>query len=146
MAVSVKTALLQEESKSEPSTDPWQDDQPQLKQDTIDGDDRNQAPALSMREMLAQRGVKGFCKAMPQALKDTAPHISQAEIEKEERAEIKPKTNIAQMSLVEINDYLTDPILRAQLMPQLWDSNYELITDYLGQIIGVKAPPPPEEE
>lgn len=105
------------ESKSEPSTDPWKDDQPQL----------------SMREMLAARKVKGFCKAMPK--------VSQAEIEKEERAEIKPKTNIATMAIAEINDYLKDPILRAQLMPQLWDSDYELITDYLGQIIGVKAPP-----
>jgi len=103
--------------------------------------------------MLAKRGVKGFCKPMPQVLKDTAPrhevsplgHISQAEIEKEERAEIKPKTNIATMAIAEINDYLKDPILRAQLMPQLWDSDYELITDELGQIIGVKAPPAAEE-
>lgn len=110
-----------ESQKESPTPDPWKDDKPQL----------------SMREMLAARKVKGFCKAMPK--------ISQAEIEAEERAEIKPKTNIAQMSLVEINDYLKDPILRAQLMPQLWDSDYELITDYLGQIIGVKAPPAEEE-
>ena len=118
-----------ESQKEPPTPDPWKDDKPLLK-DTAEH-------KLSMREMLAQRGVKGFCKAMPK--------VSQAEIEKEERAEIKPKTNIAQMSLVEINDYLKDPILRAQLMPQLWDSDYELITDYLGQIIGVKAPPAEEE-
>jgi hypothetical protein len=109
------------ESQKEPSTDPWQDDQPQP----------------TMREMLAARKVKGFCQAMPK--------VSQAEIEKEERAEIKPKTNIATMAIAEINDYLKDPILRAQLMPQLWDSDYELITDELGQIIAVKAPPPVEE-
>ena len=109
------------EGKSEPSTDPWQDDRPQP----------------TMREMLAARKVKGFCQQMPK--------ISQAEIEAEERAEIKPKTNIATMAIAEINDYLKDPILRKQLMPQLWDSNYELILDYLGQIIGVKAPPPVEE-
>jgi hypothetical protein len=103
------------ESKSEPPTpDPWKDDRPQL----------------SMREMLAARGVKGFCKAMPK--------VSVQEVEAEERKQRKSKTNIAQMSLVEINDYLKDPILRAQLMPQLWDSDYELILDYLGQIIGVK--------
>jgi hypothetical protein len=110
-----------ESQKEPPTSDPWKDDQPQL----------------SMREMLAKRGIKGFCKAMPK--------MSQAEIEKEERAEIKPKTNIATMAIAEINDYLKDPILRAQLMPQLWDSNYELITDELGQIIAVKAPPVAEE-
>ncbi|NJL51746.1 MAG: hypothetical protein HC930_05105 [Hydrococcus sp. SU_1_0] len=87
-------------------------------------------PQLTMREMLAARGIKGFVKSMPK--------VSQAEIEAEERAEIKPKTNIATMAIAEINDYLQDPILRAQLTPQLIDSDYELILDYLGQIIGVK--------
>lgn len=119
--VSIEAAKApQIEGKSEPPTsDPWKDERPQL----------------SMREMLVQRGVKGFCKAMPK--------VSQAEIEKEERAEIKPKTNIATMAIAEINNYLKDPILRAQLTPQLIDSNYELITDELGQIIAVK---PPAEE
>ena len=87
-------------------------------------------PRLSLRKMLAARGVKGFCKSMPK--------VSKAEIEKEERAEIEPKTNIATMAIAEINDYLTDPILRAQLTPQLYQSDYELITDELGQIIKVK--------
>ena len=110
------TRTPQLEAKSEPSTsDPWSDD------------DR---PQLSMREMLAERGVKGFCKPMPK--------VSQAELEAQERKQKKPKTNIAQMSLIEINDYLTDPILRAQLTPQLIDSDYELITDELGQIIRVE--------
>jgi hypothetical protein len=132
------------EGKSEPSTDPWKDERPDAQRSGA-----NPLGQPTMREMLAARKVKGFCpkgyrsayKAMPKVLKDTAPHISQAEIEKEERAEIKPKTNIATMAIAEINDYLKDPILRKQLMPQLWDSNYELILDYLGQIIGVKAPP-----
>ena len=66
------------------------------------------------------------------------PKVSQAEIEEDERRQTKPKTNIETMTIAEINDYLTDPILRAQLTPQLIQSNYELITDYLGQIIGVK--------
>ncbi|MEL6931349.1 MAG: hypothetical protein AAFO95_22405, partial [Cyanobacteria bacterium J06600_6] len=96
-----------------PSPDPWSEgEQPNL------------------REMLAQRKIKGFAKAMPQ--------VSQAEIEAEERKQIKPKTNIAAMSLAEINDYLKDPILRAQLTPQLIDSDYELITDELGQIIRIE--------
>ena len=117
-----------------PSTeDPWsEDDQP-----TIDSDLKPQpqafeedAPQLTMREMLEARGVKGFCKPMPK--------VSKEEAKAEEKKQTKPKTNIAQMSLAEINEYLTDPILRAQLTPQLIDSSYELITDYLGQIIGVK--------
>jgi hypothetical protein len=128
------------DGKSEPSTDPWKDERPDAQRSGA-----NPLGQPTMREMLAARKVKGFCKAMPKVLKDTAPHISQAEIEKEERAEIKPKTNIATMAIAEINDYLKDPILRKQFMPQLWDSNYELILDYLGQIIGVKAPPPVEE-
>ncbi|MEO1672252.1 MAG: hypothetical protein AAFR77_15995 [Cyanobacteria bacterium J06631_2] len=82
---------------------------------------------------------------MPQALKDTAPHISQAEVKAEKRARTKPKLNIANMAIAEINDYLKDSILRAQLTPQLIKSDYGLITDELGQIIGVKAPPPSEE-
>lgn len=97
------------------SEDPWSED------------DR---PQPTMREMLAQRGVKGFCKPMPK--------VSQAEVAAEERKQIKPKTNIAQMSLAEINEYLTDSVLRAQLTPQLIDSDYELITDELGQIIRIK--------
>ena len=87
-------------------------------------------PKPSLREMLEARGVKGFCKPMPK--------VSQAEVEAEKRKQIKPKTNIATMSLTEINEYLKDLILRAQLTPQLFESDYELITDYLGQIIGVK--------
>ena len=66
------------------------------------------------------------------------PKVSQAEIAAEERKQTKPKTNIAQMSLAEINDYLKDPILRAQLTPQLMQSDYELITDEVGQIIRIK--------
>jgi hypothetical protein len=115
------------ENKSEPSTpDPWIIEESK--------------PQLSMREMLANRGVKGFCKPMPK--------VSEYELAKEEREQTKPKTpktNIAQMSVAEINDYLTDPIFRKQIMPQLWDSDYGLITDEVGQIIGVEPPPPVEE-
>ena len=123
------------EAKSEPSTsDPW------IEESKPDAQRSGAYPQvyplgnplgqLSMREMLAERGVKGFCKPMPK--------VSQAELEAQERKQKKPKTNIAQMSLAEINEYLTDPILRAQLAPQLFDSDYELITDELGQIIRIK--------
>ena len=116
--IAAKTPQLESLSESVIS-DPWTDEE---------------KPKVSMREMLAQMGVKGFCKPMPK--------VSEEELAKEEREQTKPKTNITQMSVAEINDYLTDPILRKQLMPQLWDSDYELITDELGQIIAVEPPPP----
>ena len=82
-----KNSQLEDKSKS-PAADPWnEDDEPQ--------------PTL--REMLAAREVKGFCKQMPK--------VSKAEVKAEERKQIKPKTNIAVMAISEINDYLTDPIL-----------------------------------
>ncbi len=122
-AVIIAAKTPKQESLSESViSDPWTDEE---------------KPKVSMREMLAQMGVKGFCKPMPK--------VSEEKLAKEKREQRKPKTNIATMAIAEINDYLTDPILRAQLMPQLWDSDYELITDYLGQIIGVKAPPAAEE-
>ena len=114
-----KTTPQLESKTQQPTPDPWTD-QPQAESE----------PQPTMREMLAARGVKGFCQQMPK--------VSKAEVKAEERKQIKPKTNIAVMAISEINDYLTDPILRAQLTPQLIDSNYELISDELGQIIKVK--------
>jgi hypothetical protein len=116
------------ESQKEPPTDPWQDDKP-----------------LTMREMLAKRGVKGFCQAMPKVSASEAEAEAKKEAEALQRQQMNYKTHLNQMSVDEINELVKDPILRAQLMPQLWDSDYELITDYLGQIIGVKAPPVAEE-
>lgn len=79
---------------------------------------------------LGKRNLKGFVKKMPQ--------VSIAESESEELAHRKSKLNISRMSMAEINESLQDPILRKELMPQLWSSDYELITDELGQIIGVE--------
>ena len=98
----------------------------------------SEKPQLSWSEMLAERGVKGFAKTIPKASKDSISNISQTESEAEDRKQTKSKIHIAQLSLAEINDYLKDPILRVQLTPQLFHSNYELITDELGQYIGVK--------
>jgi len=124
--ISAARTNLQLEAKSEnnsstipPISDPWTD---------------SDSP-LTLREMAAKRKIKGFgfVKAMPQA--------SQSEVKADARQSTKSKTNISQMSMAEINEYLTDPVLRAQLAPQLMKSDYELITDELGRIIGVKAPP-----
>ena len=129
------------ESKNSPPVppspeDPWTED---------DQRTEDEQPSLSMREILAERGVKGFAKAMPKVSKAEAEAEALIESEARQRQQMNRKTHISQMSLAEINEYLTDPILRAQLTPQLFKSDYELITDYLGQIIGVKAPPPAEE-
>ncbi|ELS03474.1 hypothetical protein Xen7305DRAFT_00031980 [Xenococcus sp. PCC 7305] len=89
---------------------------------------------LTMREMLSlklgSRNLKGFVKKMPQ--------VSPAEAIADERVNKKPKMNISRMSMAEINESLQDPILRKELMPQLWPSDYQLITDELGQIIAVE--------
>ena len=93
-----------------PTEDPWSEED---------------KPSLSMREMLEARGVKGFCKPMPKvsqaeieaALKDTASH--------KERKQTNRKTHLNQMSLAEINELVKDPIFRAQLTPQLMQSNYD---------------------
>ena len=106
---------------------------PPVPQSSCDPWTEDDKPQPTMREMLAARGVKGFCKPMPK--------VSQAEVEAEERQAMKPKTNITQMSLAEINDYLADPVLRKQIMPQLWHSDYELITNEYGDIIEVRRSP-----
>jgi hypothetical protein len=95
-------------------------------------------PQLTMREMLAARGVKGFCKAMPKVSREEAEAEAKKEAEALKRQQMNRKTHLNQMSVDEINELVKDPILRAQLTPQLINSNYELILDYLGQIIGVK--------
>ena len=111
-------------SKSEVTTpDPWTDDE---------------EPQLTMREMLTQklgaRNLKGFVKEMPQVSSVEA----EAEAAKEELAKKNTKINISRMTMAEINESLRDPILRKELMPQLWRSDYELITDELGKIIAVE--------
>jgi len=137
-----KTAQL--EGKSEPPTpDPWNEGD--LHQPSTLDSQTNDKPQLSMREMLAERRVKGFCKPMPKVSRKEAEAEAKAESEAIARTQMNHKTHLSQMSLDEINELVKDPIFRTQLAPQLIDSNYELITDYLGQIIGVKAPPPSEE-
>ncbi|MEL6442150.1 MAG: hypothetical protein AAFQ80_23260 [Cyanobacteria bacterium J06621_8] len=110
-------------------SDPWID--------SDSNNDNNTNPQLTLREMAAKRKIQGLCQPMPS--------VSESFVKAETRRERSPKTNINQMSMAEINDYLTDPVLRAELTPQLMGSNYELITDEMGRIIGVKAPPPAQE-
>ena len=92
----------------------------------------------SLREMLEARGIKGFCKPMPKVSRAEAEAEAKAESEAIKRQQMNYKTHLNQMSLDEINELLKDPISRTELTPQLFHSNYKLMTDYLGQIIGVK--------
>ena len=88
--------------------------------------------------MLEARGVKGFCKEMPKVSRAEAEAEAKAESEAIKRQQMNYKTHLNQMSVDEINELLEDPISRAELTPQLFNSNYELILSHLGQIIGVK--------
>ena len=117
------TSTSLNKSKEVPPTDSWSEES---------------EPKPSLREMLAARGVKGFCKPMPKVSKAEAEAEVKAESEAIKRQQMNYKTHLNQMSLDEINELLKDPISRTELTPQLIDSNYELITDYLGQIIKVE--------
>ena len=126
------TSTSLNKSKEVPlSSDPWSD---RPKDTHCDRDERQP----TMREILAERGVKGFCKPMPKVSREEAEAEAKAESEAIKRQQMNYKTHLNQMSLDEINELLKDPISRTELTPQLINSKYELITDYLGQIIRVK--------
>ncbi len=115
--------------------DPWIDES-----QTESSSDDDDSPKMSLREMLTlklgDRNLKGFVKQMPQ--------VSQAEVKASELANRNSKVNISCMTMAEINESLQDPILRKELTPQLWYSDYVFITDELGEIIKVERAP--EEE
>ena len=119
--------------KNEEISDPWTDEEEGSS--ACESSTKPTEPAPTLRELLTQklgnRNLKGFVKAMPK--------VPTSEVRDEERRAMKPKTNISSMSIGEINNYLSDPILRKQIMPQLWHSSYRLITDELGEVIAVTA-------
>ena len=123
--------------RKEETSDPWQDEFSSVS-DQPHEETATKEPAPTLRELLTQklgsRNLKGFVKAMPK--------VSKSEVEAIDSQ--KTKTKISQMSIAEINDYLSDPILRKQIVPQLWHSSYRLITDELGEVIAVE--PSVEEE
>lgn len=108
---------------SQPPEDPWTEE------------DR---PQLSMREMLEARGVKGFCKPMPKVSRKEAEAEFLAESEAIARAQMNRKTHISQMSVAEINELLTDPIIRKELTPQIiLNDKFDVVTDNLGEVLAV---------
>ena len=122
-------ASPQSNSSEVTTPDPWSDES------HTDDDD---SPKMSLREMftlrLGKRNPKGFVKKMPQVSQEEV----EAEAAKEELASRNGKVKINRMTIAEINESLQDPILRKVLTPQLWHSDYALITDELGEIIGVE--------
>ncbi len=148
-------ALPQLESKPEsPTPDPWMDksssepepsseeDKPESKPQQRDYSSGNKfresRPQLSMREMLAQRKVKGFCKSMPKVSREEVEAEAKAESKAIARAQMNRKTHINQMSLNEINELLTDPIVRKELTSQIiLNDKFDVVTDNLGEVLAV---------
>ncbi|MEO1467381.1 MAG: hypothetical protein AAFR89_14425, partial [Cyanobacteria bacterium J06633_1] len=96
-------------SDPDPTTDPW-----------VEGDceaSRRHREKPNLKEMLAQRKIKGFVRAMPQVSKSEAAAEARAESCASKQQQMNRKTHISQMSLAEINELLTDPIIRKELTP-----------------------------
>ena len=115
---------------SELSSDPWMDEKGEEEEE----EETQSQPKMRelLTDVLGECNQSGVVKAMPKG--------SGAEVEAASRAGMKSTTAIRQMSIAEINDYLADPILRKELMPQLMRSDYEFVTNEYGDIIGVKRP------
>ena len=124
-------AESQTESHTELQTESQAESQTESHTESSSDDD---SPKLSWRQMLTEKfgdcNPKGFVKQMPQ--------VDPAEVKAKKLANRNNNVRISRMTLAEINDALQDPILRKALYPQLWRSDYELIMDELGQIIGVE--------
>ena len=106
-----------------PTSDPWTED--------------NQS--LTIKELLSQSKVKGFGLAMPKVSSETAEAEAKAESETLRKQRMNRKTHINQMSIDEINELLTDPIVRKELTSQIILNNkFDVVTDNLGEILSVK--------
>ncbi|WP_019503289.1 hypothetical protein [Pleurocapsa sp. PCC 7319] len=119
---------------------PWTDEDDQEKEKTYSATKSKPISDLTkflMTKALEDPSLRKFIQKMPVG--------SKSEVKVTSSAKKKLKTNISQMSVAEINDYLSNPITSKQIMPQLWHSDYEFITNELGEIVGVKAPPLVEE-
>jgi hypothetical protein len=96
-------------------------------------------PQLSMREMLAQMGVKGFCNQMPKVSEYEVEAEAKKESEALQRQQMNYKTHLSQMSVDEINELVKDPIIRKELTPQIiFNEKFDIVTDNLGEVLAVK--------
>ncbi|MEL7011221.1 MAG: hypothetical protein AAGM29_21900, partial [Cyanobacteria bacterium J06588_4] len=129
-----------------PTADPWTESEGDRGCEALkDSEGRSskesasgQHPQPSLRELLEERNILGYTKPIPKV----EPAELQAEQQQENRQKLNRKTHISQMSVAEINDLLGDPITRQELTPQIIiDDKFDIITDYLGQILAVKLKP-----
>ena len=118
-AVSRSAIAPAKDTNSTDSSDPW-----------LDEDSPPDKPSL--RDLAAQRW--GHHKLKPYEPKKARERVSP-------KKQSKKPLNIDEMTVEEINQALTDPILRGDLTPQLMLSDYEVITDEVGAILAVKPPP-----
>ena len=112
------TEKAEVESVEPTAADPWSDEEPQ----------QNPQKRMSIRETIAQQrgGI------------DRIPKIIQPKKASRRHRARPPKLDLKDLNLDEINRALTDPVLNADLTPQLMQSHYELITDEFGRIRSVK--------
>ncbi|MEL6579124.1 MAG: hypothetical protein AAFQ14_05200 [Cyanobacteria bacterium J06621_12] len=102
------------------TADPWLDDQPQRKK--------------SIREIYAE--LHGGM--------DKIPSILQPKKVRGRRTDSSSKLDLNNLDIAQINKALADPVLNADLTPQIMRSDYRIITDDFGRITGVE--PPLDEE
>ena len=104
--------------ESTATADPWLDDQPKRKK--------------SIREIYAE--LHGGIDKIPEVIR---PKKVEVEIR---RVKAPYKLSLENMDIAQINKALADPVLNAELTPQIFLSDYRIITDYLGRITGVEPP------
>ncbi|MEL7079043.1 MAG: hypothetical protein AAFY50_19395 [Cyanobacteria bacterium J06648_1] len=121
----------------DPTADPWTEGD-RVCEASPKESASDQHPQPSLRELLEERNILGYTKPIPKV----EPAELQAEQQQEDRQKLNRKTHISQMSVAEINELLGDPITRQELTPQIIiDDKFDIITDYLGQILAVKLKP-----
>ena len=118
-------ASLHKKSNTPVESDPW-----------VDEETPSKKPKLSdyltddLKRLFKQHSDKTKAKSVRSKL----PQLDELELRRE-------PLRISKMNLGEINKALTDPILRAELTPQLMLSDYELIKDEMGRIIRIEDVP-----
>jgi|GEM_PF-1949027 len=98
------------------TADPWLEDKPKRKK--------------SIRETYAE--LHGRI--------DRIPRVVKSKKVRGRRADLSSKLDIKDLDIAQINKALADPVLNADLTPQIMKSDYILITDQFGRITGVKPP------
>ena len=103
-----------EQSELELTADPWIEERPKRKK--------------SIRETIAE--ARGGI--------DRIPKIIQPKKVRGRRQNSSSKLDLKDLNVAQINKALADPVLNADLTPQIMKSDYRIITDKFGRITGVE--------